>query len=147
MKALRAAAVPVLILALLAIRGTLPYQGFSGEVFVDIPRGTSTGRIAALLADAGVVRTRWDFLAARLVSRGRLLEAGEYQFHHAATPLDVYSRIAHGDIFYFELVVPEGKNMFDIAAAAEHLGLFPAAQFLAAARDPSLIRDLDPQAP
>ena len=37
--------------------------------------------------------------------------------------------------------------MFDIAAAVEQLGLFPAARFLAAARDPALIRDLDPQAP
>ena len=75
------------------------------------------------------------------------MQAGEYQFNRAATPLEVYSRIARGDIFYYELVVPEGKNMFDIAAAAEQLGLFPAAQFLAAARDPALIRDLDPQAP
>ncbi len=60
--------------------------------------------------------------------------------------LDVFDRIARGDIFYFQLVVPEGKNMFDIAAAAGQLGLFPAAQFLQAARDPASIRDLDPQA-
>lgn len=147
MKILRAAAVPVLILGFLAIRQALPYRGFPGETFVDIPRGTSTGGIAQLLAGAGVVRSRWDFLAARLLSRGRVLQAGEYQFNRAATPFEVYSRIARGDIFYYELVVPEGRNMFDIAAAAEQLGLFPATQFLAAARDPSLIRDLDPQAP
>jgi len=147
MKILRAAAVPVLILGFLAIRQALPYRGFPGETFVDIPRGTSTGGIAQLLAGAGVVRSRWDFLAARLLSRSRVLQAGEYQFNRAATPFEVYSRIARGDIFYYELVVPEGRNMFDIAAAAEQLGLFPATQFLAAARDSSLIRDLDPQAP
>ena len=61
--------------------------------------------------------------------------------------MDVVRRIARGDVFYFELVVPEGRNMFDIAAAAEQLGLFSAAKFLDAARDPALIRDLDPQAP
>jgi UPF0755 protein len=37
--------------------------------------------------------------------------------------------------------------MFDIAAAVEDLGLFKASQFLAAARNPALIRDLDPLAP
>jgi len=37
--------------------------------------------------------------------------------------------------------------MFDIAAAAEHLKLFSAADFLKAARDPAMIRALDPQAP
>ena len=37
--------------------------------------------------------------------------------------------------------------MFEIAAAAGKLGVFPAAEFLAAARRPDLIRDLDPRAP
>ena len=76
-----------------------------------------------------------------------MLQAGEYRFDHAASPLEVYGRIARGDIFYYELVVPEGRNMFDIAAAAEQLGLFKAGEFLAAARNPALIRDLDPRAP
>ncbi len=147
MKILRIAGLLVLILAFLVFRRTQPYQGFHGEAFVDIPHGTSTDGIATLLAGAGVVRNRWDFLVARLVSRRRVLQAGEYRFDRPATPLEVYGRIARGDIFYYELVVPEGRNMFEIAAAAEQIGLFPAARFLAAAHDPTLIRDLDPQAP
>src|ERR1051326_3083435 len=147
MRLLRIAAVPLLILGFVAFRYFIPYQGFSGETFVDIPRGTSTRGVADLLAGAGVVRPRWDFLAARMLSSGRILQAGEYKFDRAATPGEVYTRIVRGDVFYQELVIPEGRNMFDIAAAAEQLGLFPAPEFLAAARDPSLIRDLDPHAP
>jgi len=128
-------------------RMVAPYQGFGTEVFVDFPRGTSSETLAARLARAGVVRSRWDFLAARMVERGRLLKAGEYRFHNPASPLAVYDRIARGDIFAYELVLPEGRNMFDIAAAVEHLGLFPATDFLAAARNPEMIRDLDPKAP
>ena len=124
-----------------------PYQGFHGETFVDIPRGASTFTIAGMLADAGVVSSRWDFLLARLVERGRVLQAGEYRFNRPASPIEVLDRIARGDIFYYELVVPEGKNMFDIAAAVEDLGLFKAGLFLAAARNPALIRDMDPHAP
>lgn len=124
-----------------------PYQGFSGETFIEIPRGTSSGGIADMLAAAGVVRSRWDFLIARMMNRGRVLQAGEYRFHKPATAAEVYGRIARGDIFYLELVVPEGRNLFDIATAAEQIGLFPAAQFLQAARDPAMIRDLDPHAP
>ena len=45
-----------------------------------------------------------------------------------------------------ELLIPEGYNMFDIAAAVEKLGTMKAATFLAAARNPALILDLDPQA-
>jgi len=130
-----------------AYRVLQPYQGFQKEAFVDLPRGTSTGALADTLAQAGVVRSRWDFLLARLTGRSRVLQAGEYRFDHPASVLEVFRRIARGDTFYYELVVPEGKNMFDIAAAAEGLGLFPAAQFLTAARDPALVRDLDPHAP
>ena len=142
----------LLVLAVLAggyavFRLSRPYQGFEGETFVDIPRGASTRRIADLLADAGVVRSRWDLLLARVVERGRKLQAGEYRFERPASALEVFGRVARGDIFYYELVVPEGRNMFDIGAAVEKLGLFSAAKFVAAARDPRLVRDLDPRAP
>ena len=75
-----------------------------------------------MLADAGVVRSRWDFLLARLAGRGRKLQAGEYRFNRAATPVEVFDRMARGDVFFYELVVPEGRNIFDIAASAEKLG-------------------------
>jgi UPF0755 protein len=124
-----------------------PYRGFGGETFVELPRGAGTSGIADALAQAGVVRSRWDFLLARVASQTRVLQAGEYRFDRAASPMDVVRRIARGDVFYYELIVPEGRNLFDIAAAVEQLGLFPASKFLEAARDPALIRDLDPQAP
>ena len=124
-----------------------PYRGFSQPVFVELPHGTSTASIGSLLADAGVVGSRWDFWLARLVERGRKPQAGEYRFEKAATPLEIFDRLARGDIFYYQLVVPEGKNMFDIGALAEGLGIFPAADFVKAARNPALIRDLDPRAP
>ena len=123
-----------------------PYRGFAGETFVEFPRGMGTSGIADALVKAGVVRSRWDFLLARVASQTRVLQAGEYRFDGAASPMDVARRIGRGDVFYYELTVPEGRNLFDIAAAAEQLGLFPARKFMAAAWDPTLIQDLDPQA-
>ena len=143
----------IAILAIVAAAGwcgwrlTRPYQAFGAETFVEFPRGTGSRAMAAALARAGVVRSRWDFLLARALSPARVLRAGEYRFHHPASPLEVFDRIARGDTFYYTLVVPEGRNMFDIAAAAANLGLFPAPKFVDAARDPSPIRDLDPDAP
>jgi UPF0755 protein len=124
-----------------------PYQGFQAETFVEFPRGTSTETMATLLANAGVLRSRWDFLAARAVQRGRVLQAGEYRFDRAASPLEVVDRLARGDVFYYTLVAPEGKNMFDLAQLAAQLGLFTADAFLTAARNPAMVRDLDPSAP
>ncbi len=143
----RAAALFLIAGGVLLFRMETGYQGFQGETFVEIPHGMSSHGIAELLAQAGVVRSHWDFLAARFLSGARVLQAGEYRFNHAATPIEVAKRIARGDVFYYELVVPEGRNMFDIGAAAGQLGLFSADRFVAAARNPSLIRDLDPRAP
>ncbi len=124
-----------------------PYAGFNKEVFVDVPRGTNARQMADMLQNAGVVRHSWQFLLARAARRSATLQAGEYRFTEPASVLDILDRIRRGDIFYYELVVPEGKNMFDIAEAVERLGLFTGARFLEAARNPSAIRDLDPQAP
>jgi UPF0755 protein len=151
MRLLRAAGVLV-VLAILAgglayYRIVRPYQGFSGTVYVDLPRGTSTNGIAVELAKAGVVGSRWDFWLAHLANQGRSLQAGEYAFSSPASASEVVRRIARGDVFYLELVVPEGRNMFDIGAAVEQLGVFKAADFVKAAEDPALIHDLDPKAP
>ncbi|MGA2434586.1 MAG: endolytic transglycosylase MltG [Bryobacteraceae bacterium] len=124
-----------------------PYAGFSEPVYVDIPKGTSPQQIGVLLQDAGVVWNRWQFLDVRIFRPKARLKAGEYVFKQAASPWDVFDRIARGDVFYYTLPVPEGNNAFDIAAALERARIMPAADFLAAVRDTSAIRDLDPKAP
>ncbi len=146
-KALRVLGLLILVVVALIVWRALPYRGFQGEIFVEIPRGTSTDQIGNLLVKNGVVRSRWDFLAARIFKPARVLQAGEYKFSHAASPFEVYDRIARGDIFYIELLVPEGKNMFEIGAAAQQAGLFSEGAFVAAAKNPAMIRDIDPRAP
>lgn len=124
-----------------------PYRGFSSAVTVEISRGSSTNSIAADLERAGVVRSRWLFLAARASNRRAVLQAGQYLFDKPASPSEVLARIVRGDVVRYTLAIPEGFNLFDIAGEAAKLGLFPKEDFLAVARDPALIRDLDPQAP
>jgi UPF0755 protein len=123
------------------------YRGFSATVYVDIPRGTSTLGIGRMLAEAGVVRNPLLFALAKLTKPRAVLQAGEYEFSKAAAPAEVYARIARGDVYLVELLVPEGSNMFEIAGMVEQAGFGTAKEFLKAARSPELIRDLDPRAP
>ena len=123
-----------------------PYQGFADERFIDFTRGTSTESLAATLQKQGVVRQSWLFLLARACSPGIKLQAGEYRFDHSYSPFEVLHKIARGDIYYMEVTIPEGQNMFDIAANVAKLKIFSEAQFLQAAKDPALIHDLDPKA-
>src|SRR4029077_4325160 len=77
----------------------------------------------------------------------RTLQAGEYFFDRPVTSFAVYDAIANGRVFVKEFVIPEGFTMFDIADLAASEGFLTRDEFLAAARDPSAIRDLAPDAP
>jgi UPF0755 protein len=126
----------------------LPYQGFSSEgVYVEIPHGASQRTIARILSENAVVRSRLAFEALCRSRRGRTLEAGEYFFDHPVTSFEVFDTLANGRVYVKELVVPEGFTMFDIADLAVREGFLSRDEFLAAARDPTAIRDLAPDAP
>jgi len=140
------AALAVVALALAAVSLRVPHQGFSRSVFVDIPRGTGSAGMARRLADSGVIRFRWQLLAVRVLRPRARLQAGEYVFRRPASAWEVFDRLARGDVFFYELTVPEGYNLFDIAAALDKLDALSGKEFMTAAHDATPIRDLAPQA-
>jgi UPF0755 protein len=120
--------------------------GPSEETFVDLSPGSSTSTIGRALEESGVVRSQYVFDLIRPFKRGRL-RAGEYRFDHPVTPIEVYARIARGDIYTRALTIPEGANVFDIAARVEQDGFGSRQDFLnAVVEQTNLIADLDPGA-
>jgi UPF0755 protein len=117
----------------------------SGSHDVLLRPGWSARRIAAELKSAGVIRSSDAFLLMHAV-RMKPLKAGEYLFDHPQNEKEIYDRLARGDIYFHTVVIPEGFTMFDVATAVESAGLGSASDFLAVARDPTLVRDLDVQA-
>jgi len=98
------------------------------------------------LEASGVVRTRYAFYVMRWFERGRP-QAGVYRFDHPAEVTEVYARIARGDVFTLTLTVPEGSNIFDIAARVAQAGLGTRQDFMdAAVTQTGLIADIDPGA-
>ena len=109
--------------------------------------GWSTRHIANELHREGIIRSPAAFLVLQYAEGEKTLKAGEYKFDEPASALEVWRRLAAGDVYARTVVVPEGYNIYDIAAAVEQAGLGPAADFLAVAKgDTSLVRDLDPAA-
>lgn len=124
----------------------LPLQP-SQTTFVLLRPGWSTRHIARDLQQQGVIRSSAAFLMVQYVKGLHTLKAGEYKFDQPANALDVWSRLVRGDVYARTVVVPEGFNMYDIAAAVEQAGLGPASDFLTAARsDIFLVRNIDPDA-
>jgi UPF0755 protein len=142
----------LLLLIVVAVAGALfvslqlPYRDFAAEAFVRFDRGSGTLAMARALQQAGVIRYAWQFWIERAMNPSAKLAAGEYKFDEAASVSAVFRRIARGDVYYFELSIPEGSNIFEIARLAEAAGAMPAQAFLKAAEDPISIHDLDPAA-
>ena len=144
------------LLVLLAVGGAVfygwyavekPYQGFASEgVFVTIPKGASQRGAAHILKRNGVIRSAWafEFYARRHPKRS--LEAGDYFFDHAVSGKDVFWKLANGEVYEQPFTVREGDTMFDIARNLEEAKFMSAQEFLQAANNPELIRDLAPNA-
>lgn len=133
------------VVALAAFFMLAPY-GPQKETFVEILPGSSTMRIARQLQEAGIVRSQYAFYAERWLQHG-VLKAGDYRFDHPVPVREVYDRIRRGDTYSIAVTIPEGSNIFDIAARLQAAGFGPATDFLNVARQQaSLVADLDPQA-
>ncbi len=143
-----AGALLILLLLLFAAMAALVYLPVQlpGEIFVDLPTGTSAQSMAGDLKRAGVIRSRDAFLLLRMLKGGRL-KAGEYRFTESASAAEIYDRIARGDVYTRAVTIPEGFNLFDIANAVQNSGLATREAFLAAAHTPAsldLIRQFAP---
>jgi UPF0755 protein len=115
--------------------------------FVLLRPGWSTRHIAQALQRQGVVRSSAAFLMLQYAEGVKTLKAGEYKFDQPASALDVWRRLLRGDVYARTVVVPEGYNLYDIAAAVEQAGLGSADEFIAVAKgDTVLVRELDPDA-
>ena len=126
---------------------TKPYQGFPAEgVFITIPRGASSRGVAHTLERNGVVRSALAFeLYARRHPR-RTLEAGEYFFDKPVTNIDVFWKLAKGQVYVIPFTVREGETLYDIAHDLEAGHFLAADDFIKAASDPTLVRDISPHA-
>lgn len=144
--------IKLFLIVVLAIAGWVAWQVYvpvlpPPDTSLLLHSGYSARRIAAELKKAGVIRSELAFGLWHALHPKPSLKAGEYRFERAATVPQVYQRIAHGDIYFHVVTIPEGYTMFDIARAMEEAGLGSASDFLRVAETQTqLISDLAPEA-
>jgi UPF0755 protein len=126
-----------------------PYKGYEGaEQFVEIPAGAGPALIGRRLTESGVVRDRISFRVALARSgQARRLQAGEYRFDQPMSAREVIDKLARGDVFLRPITFPEGLTIQQMAEIYERDGGGSRADFVSAARNAALIRDIDPAAP
>ena len=100
---------------------------------IQIERGATSREIAEALEEAGVIRSRWLFLAVRGLRPRTVLMAGEYRFWRPLTVWRVFDKISRGQVEYHRLTIPEGLTRFEIADLVAAAGLSTREEFLAEA--------------
>ncbi|MEJ2469786.1 MAG: endolytic transglycosylase MltG [Desulfuromonadales bacterium] len=112
------------------------------EQVIVVAPGSPFTRIARQLEQAGVVSdaTRLTWLARWREATGAI-HAGEYAFADPARPDQVLERLISGDIRKFQVTIPEGFNLAQIAERLAAAGLGSAEEILALSHDPQFIAD------
>ena len=126
-----------------------PYKGYEGaEQFVEIPPGAGSVLIGRRLTESGVVRDSASFrLALARSGQAKRLQAGEYRFDHPMSAREVIDKLARGDVFLRPITFPEGLTVRQMAQIYERDGGGSRADFMKAAGNAALVRDIDPEAP
>jgi UPF0755 protein len=116
----------------------------AGPLVVEIPAHEGVLGIATRLAEAGVVRSRFAFLALT-AWRGRIrhLKAGEYEIPRDASTLDIVDLLASGRVRQHTVLHPEGATISELARALEADRLARADDVVRVAGDEHLRRTLD----
>ena len=111
-----------------------------------VEEGWGVREIGNELGRAGLVRHPAIFRALTVLrGESRRLRAGEYSLEGTLSLEQILAKLARGEVVHRRLVFPEGADMEEMAQIAVGQGI-PRVLFLAAAADPSPIRDLDPGA-
>ena len=111
-----------------------------------VPPGASVEAIGQDLQAMGLTLHPAVFrVLARFRGVSSQLKAGEYALAGPLSLEQILDQLVRGDVVRRALTVPEGRTVAEIAEIVGARGL-DAAAFLAAARDASGIRDLDPGA-
>jgi len=124
-----------------------PYQGYDGEVFVEVPRGMGAGRILEVLGERGIVRHPLSLkMAYTMKGSPRTIQAGLYRFDAPLTPLEVLDKLLKGKVVLDKVTIPEGLRIEEAAAVLARAGKGEEQVYLGLFSDPGPVLDLDPDA-
>lgn len=151
-KALLAALVVAPLLAAVMIATTVwfmyqnTYQG--PDVTFTVLPGETFGAVNARLSNQGLISNpRLFHWLARYQGNMEKLRAGAFPINHGMKMSDVLETLIHGQPFLTSVTIPEGKNLWEIAAILEKAGLVEPSQFITMAQDPTFTESLGIPAP
>jgi UPF0755 protein len=122
---------------------TPPTGSWEGKLVL-VPKGSPLPEVIGILREGGVLPHPLAFRALVLLTfSGRRLHYGEYAFPTPPSAFEAWRRLVRGDVIKYEVTVPPGANLYDIAELLKKKKLATTEAFLAAAASPAVLRRLE----
>ncbi len=144
-----AATIAVVLFLSVFVSLSLPSSyGRKEQKVVYILYGSGLKKITAALDSAGLLRNPVLFQAYSLITGSyKKMKAGEYEFYTSDSALAIAGKMVRGEFMLHKVLVPEGSDIYDVAEILSSQNLADGAKFLAAAKDPALLKSLGIDAP
>jgi len=121
---------------------TYPTRSWEGKRVL-IPKGSRLPGVVGILREDRIVPHPLAFRALVLLTdSGRQIHYGEYAFSTPPSAFEAWRRLTRGDVIKYEVTVPPGANLYDVAKLLEEGKLVTAEVFLATAASPAVLRRL-----
>jgi len=113
------------------------------DVIVTIPKGASVSQVGSILQEHQIISSKLIFkLVALIRGEQRSIKAGDYALKTGSDAGDVLDQLISGKTLMFAITVPEGYDMYQVAALFDKQGICQSDQFLRTARDPQFLKEL-----
>jgi len=124
-------------------KGFLPLSDDEEKRLFEVEYGDSLTKVAKKLEKDNLIRSELVFrIIEKKKKTGHLIKPGEYLFSPSQSPEQILDDLVKGRYLAYEILIPEGYDIFDIANKIEELGLDNKENFLKAATDRVLLEDL-----
>jgi UPF0755 protein len=111
-------------------------------VVIQIPAGASTGQVAEVLKQAGVIANPLVFrLWVRNEGKDGQIKSGEYELRPSLSAEQILDKLIKGDVVIRRVILPEGLTVAEIADRVAAAGVVSKEAFLQAAHQPLTVAD------
>jgi UPF0755 protein len=122
---------------------THPPGSWEGKLVL-VPKGSPLPEVVGILREGGILPHPLAFRALVLLTfSGRRLHYGEYAFPTPPSAFEAWRKLVRGDVIRYEVTVPPGANLYDVAKLLEEKNLATAEAFLATAASPAVLGRLE----
>ena len=114
---------------------------------IRISRGASVHAIATSLKQQNLITSVDFFKAISYLKPGRSIGAGKYRIHKDMTSVEIFDRLASGEVITRKVTIPEGFNIYQIGRRLNDEGITSEKKFLFYAENRNFLKSLKIKAP